>query len=57
MKIVDNYFGCNIFSKHEMEKYLPHSVYKTMVKVMEDGDELPSDIADVVANAMKAWVL
>lgn len=53
MKIVDNYFGCNIFSKHEMEKYLPHSVYKTMVKVMEDGDELPSDIADVVANAMK----
>lgn len=57
MKIVDNYFGCNIFSKHEMEKYLPHSVYKTMVKVMEDGDELPSDIADVVANAMKDWAM
>ncbi|EOS60836.1 hypothetical protein C815_00844 [Firmicutes bacterium M10-2] len=57
MKIVDKYFGCDVFSKQEMEKYLPHSIYKQMVKVMEDGLELPSQIADVVANAMKDWAM
>ncbi len=57
MKIVDKYFGCDVFSKREMEKYLPNSIYKQMVKVMEDGDELPPQIADVVANAMKDWAM
>lgn len=57
MKIVDKYFGCDVFSKQEMEKYLPHSIYKQMVKVMEDGLELPPQIADVVANAMKDWAM
>lgn len=57
MKIVDKYFGCDVFSKREMAKYLPNSIYKQMVKVMEDGDELPPQIADVVANAMKDWAM
>ena len=57
MKIVDKYFGCDFFSKREMEKYLTNSIYQQMVKVMEDGDELPPQIADVVANAMKDWAM
>ncbi len=57
MNIVDDYFGCDVFSHKAMQKYLPHSVYKTMVKVMDEGEELPVDIADTVANAMKDWAI
>ena len=55
MKIVDDYFGCDVFGPEAMQKYLPHSVYKIMMDVMENGKELPASIADIVANAMKDW--
>ncbi len=57
MKKVDDYFGCKVFSLATMQKYLPHSTYKIMVDVMENGKELPRDIADIVANAMKDWAI
>ncbi len=57
MKIVDEYFGCDVFSTSAMQRYLPHAVYKQMMDVMEKGKELPKEIADVVANAMKEWAL
>lgn len=57
MKIVDDYFGCDVFSQQAMQKYLPHSVYKTMMDVMDNRKELPHEIADIVANAMKDWAI
>ena len=57
MKIVDEYFGCDVFSTSAMQRYLPHAVYKQMMDVMEKGKELPTEIADVVANAMKDWAM
>lgn len=57
MKIVDEFFGCDVFSTSAMQKYLPHSVYKQMIDVMENGKELPKEIADTVANAMKDWAM
>ena len=57
MKKVDDYFGCKVFGLETMQKYLPHSTYKIMVGVMENGKELPRDIADIVANAMKDWAI
>ena len=57
MKTVDEYFACNVFSKHEMQKYLPNSVFKKLNQVMEYGEPLPAEIADVVANAMKDWAM
>lgn len=56
-KIVDEYFASDVFSKAVMERYLPHAIYKQLVQVMEYGSELPSEIADVVANAMKDWAM
>ena len=41
MKIVDEYFGCDVFSTSAMQRYLPHAVYKQMMDVMEKGKELP----------------
>ncbi len=57
MKIVDDYFGCDVFGPTAMQKYLPHSIYKTMINVIENGEELPKEIADTVANAMKDWAM
>lgn len=37
MKIVDEYFGCDVFSTSAMQKYLPHAVYKQMIGVIEKG--------------------
>lgn len=57
MNIVDDYFGCNVFGLSTMQNYIPHSVFKVMVNVIENGKELPSDVADIVANAMKDWAI
>ena len=57
MKIVDEYFGCDVFGPAAMQKYLPHAVYRQMIDVMENGKELPGEIADTVANAMKDWAM
>lgn len=57
MKIVDEYFGCDVFGPNAMQKYLPHAVYRQMIDVMENGKELPPEIADTVANAMKDWAM
>jgi glutamine synthetase len=57
MKIIDEYFGCDVFSTAVMQKYLPNAVYKQMIDVMENGQELPAQIADIVANAMKDWAM
>ncbi|WP_439710297.1 glutamine synthetase III, partial [Dubosiella newyorkensis] len=40
-----------------MQKYLPNSVFKKLNQVMEYGEPLPAEIADVVANAMKDWAM
>ena len=37
MKIVDEYFGCDVFGPAAMQKYLPHAVYRQMIDVMENG--------------------
>ena len=57
MKRVDEYFACNVFSHDVMKEKLPESVYKIMVDVMAGTKELPKEIADDVANAMKDWAI
>lgn len=57
MKIVDEFFGRDVFGPAAMQRYLPHAIYKQMIDVMEHGKELPKEIADTVANAMKDWAM
>ncbi|MBP3853183.1 MAG: glutamine synthetase III [Erysipelotrichaceae bacterium] len=57
MKSVEEYFGCDVFSHQVMKEKLPASVYETMISVMEGKKELPREIADDIANAMKEWAL
>lgn len=50
-------FNCNVFSKAEMKKRLPKSVFKTVVSIVEKGEKLDCSVADVVASAMKDWAI
>jgi len=50
-------FGKNVFNDTVMKERLPKKVYAKLKKTMEDGAELDSSVADVVANAMKDWAI
>lgn len=50
-------FGSNVFTKAEMRRRLPKSVYKSIVATIDKGSTLDPAIADAVASAMKDWAL
>lgn len=50
-------FGKNVFNDTVMRERLPKKVYQKLKKTIEDGTELDSSIADVVAHAMKDWAV
>lgn len=54
---VTDIFGKNVFNDAAMREYLPKNVYRKLKKTIEDGAELDSSIADVVAHAMKEWAI
>ena len=49
------YYGCKVFNREKMYKYLPKDVYEKMVDVIDNGARLERDIADAVAAGMKQW--
>ncbi len=51
------YFGCNTFNDAVMRERLPLAAYKALKNSIENGDELSSETAEVVANAMKQWAM
>ena len=46
-----------MFNDEVMQAKLPKDVYKSWKKTLESGEDLDSDIANVVAHAMKEWAL
>ena len=50
-------FGRNVFTKSEMQKRLPKTVYKSVIATIERGAKLDPIVADAVAAAMKDWAL
>ncbi len=55
--MIDEIFGCDVFSRKVMRDRLPADVYKKLIKTIEDGTELKPEIADIVAEAMKNWAI
>ena len=51
------YFGCKVFNREKMYKYLPKDVYEKMVDVMDSGARLDREVADAVAAGMKQWAV
>ena len=54
---VPELFGANVFGLEQMRQRLPKSAYKSLQSCMERGEQLGSDLADLVANEMKQWAL
>lgn len=50
-------FGENVFNRVVMQKRLPKSVYKSVMKTIEHGAPLDPMVADAVASAMKDWAI
>jgi len=57
MMDVTEVFGSNVFNNKVMRERLPEEIYKALMETIEDGTPLRSDIADVIANAMKDWAI
>jgi glutamine synthetase len=49
------YFGCYVFNKEKMFKYLPSKVYEKLIDVIDNGAPLDRSIANEVAAGMKKW--
>lgn len=54
---VDQFFGTDVFSVAEMRQRLPKSVFKALMRTLESGEPLDTEIAEVVASAMKDWAI
>lgn len=51
------YFGCMVFNREKMFKYLPENVYGELISVADKGTSLSSSTADAVAAGMKKWAI
>ena len=50
-------FGSNVFNDKIMQERLPKKVYKELHKTIDEGKELDTITAEVVAGAMKDWAV
>jgi glutamine synthetase len=50
-------FGRNVFNDSVQRQRLPKSVYQSLRRTIDAGQEIDPSIADAVANAMKDWAL
>ena len=50
-------FGMNVFNDEVMSRRLPKNIYKELKKTIENGAEMSSTVADVVAAAMRDWAV
>ena len=57
MKNITKMFASSVFSDAIMRERLPKDIYKALKKTMSQGTHLELDVANVVANAMKDWVV
>jgi glutamine synthetase len=57
MKLVSEYFGCNVFNDEVMKERLNGEVYASLKRTMEHGRSLNMSAANAIASAMKDWAV
>jgi len=57
MTNIPEIFGTMVFNDAVMQQRLPKDIYKALRRTMQRGIELPLDVANVVATAMKEWAI
>lgn len=56
-KSISEIFGSRVFNDAAMKRHLPKETYKAIRKVIDQGDSLTPEQADIIATAMKQWSL
>lgn len=51
------YFGCNVFNRRNMRKYLSSDTRQRVYESIEQGVTLDRDVAEQVAAGMKRWAM
>ena len=51
------YYGCNVFNRAAMRKYLDEDTRRAIYETIERGATLDKSIADYVAAGMKRWAI
>ncbi len=54
---VSDYFATNVFDLPKMERYLPKEAYVAVKAAIEVGSSINRQIADQIANGLKAWAM
>ncbi len=57
MANISEIFGSDVFNLHVMKERLPRETFKALMKTINNGEHLTSEVASVVANAMKDWAV
>ena len=57
MTKVPELFGSMVFNEQVMRERLPKDIFKALQNTIKTGKPISSDVADVVANAMKDWAI
>lgn len=52
-----DYFGCNVFNRKNMRKYLSADTRQKVYESIEQGITLQRDVAEQVAAGMKRWAM
>ena len=52
-----DYFGCKVFGRAVMRKYLDKPTYEALLSTMDNGTPLSPELADSVAAGMRQWAL
>lgn len=55
--LISDYFGCKVFDRKKMQKYLSTEAYAHVIEAIEKGTRIDRKIADQVASGMKAWAI
>ncbi len=56
-KTLSELYGSYVFNDHVQRQRLPDPIYKALRSTLESGAKLDPEIANEVANAMKAWAI
>ena len=54
---LEDIWAVDVFNLNKMKQCLPKTVFKSLKKTIEAGEQLDVSIADTVASAMKDWAI
>jgi glutamine synthetase len=54
---ISEYFGKSVFGDYAMRQYLSKEAYEMVKDAIENGARIEREIAEQVANSMKAWAM